>query len=121
MNRKLNSALDLLWPNMDGKLGRKRDRMMIQKHNCQLQQFNLNNTVWVRNYNVSGKWVPGIVVSRTEPVSYVVQDSEGKVRRHVDQLCKCLDEFDAYTVMVPECEGSETSTEASSACHGPVI
>ena len=30
-------------------------------------------------------------------------------------------EFDADTVMVPEREGSETSTEASNACHGPVI
>ena len=30
MNRKLNSALDLLRPNMDGKLGRKREEMMIQ-------------------------------------------------------------------------------------------
>ena len=106
---------------MDGKLGRKREGVMIQHHNCQLQQFNLNNTVWVKNYNVSGKWVPGIVVSRTEPVSYVVQDSEGKVRRHVDQLRKCLDKFDADTVMVPEREGSETSTEASNACLGPVI
>ena len=77
MNRKLNSALNLLRPNMDSKLGRKREEVMIQRH-CQLQQFNLNDTVWVRNYNVSGKWVPGIIVSRTGPVSYVVQVSEGK-------------------------------------------
>ena len=39
------------------------------------------------------------------------------MRHHVDQLCKHLDEFDADTVMVPECEESETSN----ACHGPVI
>ena len=43
------------------------------------------------------------------------------MRCHVDQLRKRLDEFDADTVMVPEREGSETSTETSNACHGPVI
>ena len=41
---------------MDGKLGRKGEEMMIQGHNCQLRQFNLNDTVWVRNYNVSRMW-----------------------------------------------------------------
>ena len=81
----------------------------------------MNDTVCVRNYNVSGKWVPGIIVSRTGPVSYVVQVSRGKVRHHFDQLCKRLDEFDADTVMVPESEGSETSAQASNACHGPVL
>ena len=30
MNHKLNSALDLLIPIMDGKLGRKREKIMIQ-------------------------------------------------------------------------------------------
>ena len=30
------------------------------------------------------------------------------MRCHVDQLHKCLDEFDADTVMLPEREGSET-------------
>ena len=43
------------------------------------------------------------------------------MRHHLDQLRKCLDEFDADTVMVLEREGSETLTEASNACHGPVI
>ena len=44
-------------------------------HNC---QSNLNDTVWViiRNYNASGKWIPSVIVSRTGPVSYVIQVNE---------------------------------------------
>ena len=41
INRKVNSELDLLKPNMDGKLGRRREEMISQQHNCQLRQFNL--------------------------------------------------------------------------------
>ena len=42
-----------------------------------------------RNYSVSSKWVPGIVIGRQGPLSYLVQTERGEWRRHIDQLRAC--------------------------------
>ena len=49
--------------------------------------FTIGEPVWVRNYGAGAKWVQGVIVKQTEPVSYHVQtDSHGLLRKHVDQI-----------------------------------
>ena len=43
--------------------------------------------VMLHNLRDGPKWVPGVVVGRQGPLSYVVQTTEGEVwKRHVDQI-----------------------------------
>ena len=47
----------------------------------------------VRNYCEGSKWVPGVIIENTAPVSYVVKTSDGLVcRRHVDQIREYVSE-----------------------------
>ena len=51
------------------------------------KRFESTGKVWVRNYNGEKKWIPGIVVKKTRPVSYQVKVEHDRVwKRHADQL-----------------------------------
>ena len=49
--------------------------------------FKERDNVWVKNFQAGNKWLPGVINKRTEPVSFVVQMSDGHERPcHQDQL-----------------------------------
>jgi hypothetical protein len=51
------------------------------------REFLVGQRVRVRNLRDGPKWVPGVVVGRQGPLSYVVQTTGGEVwKRHVDQI-----------------------------------
>ena len=55
--------------------------------------FEIGQSVMVRNYREGSKWVPGVIIENTGPVSYVVKTSDGLVwRRHVDQIREYVSE-----------------------------
>ena len=50
------------------------------------KSFHEQEEVWVRDYRGTTKWVRGIVLRRTGPVSYKVQVRGMIWRRHAEQL-----------------------------------
>ena len=51
------------------------------------KEFKAQEKVWVRNYNGEKKWIPGIALKKTGPVSYQVTVEHDRVwKRHADQL-----------------------------------
>ena len=49
--------------------------------------MNVGNNVFVKNYHHGDKWLPGVIQKKTEPVSFVVRLTNGRLRGcHQDQL-----------------------------------
>jgi len=80
MSRRPRTLLTLLNPRLQGpneKYNQKQPRV-----------FGVGDTVWARCYNGRNKWVKGVVVRVTGPLSYQVEVEGGIIRRHVDQMVK---------------------------------
>ena len=50
------------------------------------RSFDIGQSVLVRNLRDGPKWIPGIVIEQTGPVSYKVQVNDQIWHRHTDQL-----------------------------------
>ena len=90
MNRQLKSRLDLIRPDVRRKVEQKQEEQKFY-HDRQVKErnFGLGESVAVENHSklASDKWIPAVVISKTGPVSYVVETQDGqKLRRHVDQI-----------------------------------
>ena len=80
--------MDLLRPDVGGNV---RDQQASQKNRYDSRsasrRFEIDQTVWVRNYREGPSWVQGKVVDQVGPLSYHIQLlSDDLKRRHVDQL-----------------------------------
>lgn len=58
MNRKLNSKLNI---------GTELNKNVFLPNVA--RQFKEDNEVWIRNFSVGGKWIPGTILCRTGPIS----------------------------------------------------
>ena len=89
-HRRLKTRLDLLHPNLMGKV-QKRQLKMKEHHdnNFSGRQLSVGDHVSARNFGHGPKWVSGTVTKVNGPLSYEVQLTHGQiVRRHVDHLMK---------------------------------
>ncbi|XP_061883310.1 uncharacterized protein K02A2.6-like isoform X1 [Entelurus aequoreus] len=128
MGRRPKSRLDLLRPDMKAKVQGKQEKQK-ERHDqhARERQLKPDDCVYVRNFssNNNQQWLPGIILKRSGPVSYVVKLTDGRIfRRHQDHVRLRQDtgsETDSSTefpgagptavgVGSPE---SETRTEAS--------
>ncbi len=65
----------------------------------------------VRDFRHRNKWIPGIVVNKSGPVSYRIRTDSGIVlRRHVDHVTKRLD---PTTQTEPDSTHTDTDTDTS--------
>ena len=73
MNRQLKSRLDLIRPDVRSKV----EEQKFYHHDRQVKErnFGLGESVAVENHSklASDKWIPAVVISKTGPVSYVVE------------------------------------------------
>ena len=77
MNRQLKSRLDLIRPDVRSKVEQKQEEQKFYHHDRQVKErnFGLGESVAVENHSklASDKWIPAVVISKTGPVSYVVE------------------------------------------------
>ncbi|KAG1958833.1 retrotransposable element [Pimephales promelas] len=86
MNRQLTTALDRLHPDYDGDMLR-RQELNAEKCPGTVREFRPKDLVYMRSYTRDSKWMPGIIVDVTGPLSYKVRACDGQMhRQHVDQL-----------------------------------
>jgi hypothetical protein len=89
MGRKLHSHLAIVKPDFRAKVIEKQAaQKRYHDRNVKARQFEMHDKVLVSNYSGRGdKWLPGVVIEITGPVSYKVKlDDERIVKRHVDQI-----------------------------------
>ena len=88
LHRPIRTVMDLIRPSCN-------ERVFHQQSNQQLQHdkrsrsrdFEVGETIMIRNYRGTPKWLTGIVLERCAPLTYQVKTDSGLIwRRHVDQL-----------------------------------
>ena len=88
LGRKMRTRLDLLRPNSSQRVESKQLQQK-QDHDstARSREFTVGDLVSVCNFGQGDKWLPGVVIKRTGPVSFCVAMDQGVVRRcHQDQL-----------------------------------
>lgn len=88
MNRQLRTRLDLLRPNTEVQVTNKQaDQKVTHDQHSRSREFMVGQRVMVRNLRPGPSWIPGTIVERNGPLSYVVQVKGEQVwKRHVEHL-----------------------------------
>jgi hypothetical protein len=88
MGRELKTPMDLLRPNLHTKVELQQQKQKIQHDRKAVQRtLSVGDLVYARNHGSGESWLPGIIVSQTGPVSFIVELSRGGlVRKHQDQI-----------------------------------
>lgn len=121
---KPQTRLSRLKPDVSTSWRKAAERMVKTRPGSVLRDFQVGERVTARNYSRGGKWVAGVILEKTGPVSYKVQINGGIIRRHVDQVRRDgrtedvkRDTCEAPTVLehVPESQSDRARHEASPA------
>ena len=91
--RQLRTRLDLMHPTQIS-TGPNAKEGQSTKDTAKPREFKAGDTVWMRNYSGVEKWISGVVISKTGPLSYVIQARGQKHRRHIDQLKRRVEKDD---------------------------
>lgn len=91
VGRRLRSRLDLLYPEVSSKVEHQQHKQKQQHDSGKpLRKFSVGDKVYAQNFsktNATSKWLAGIVVRVTGPLSYETKLADDSiVRRHVDNL-----------------------------------
>ncbi|KAK3745815.1 hypothetical protein QZH41_005677 [Actinostola sp. cb2023] len=86
--RSLRSHLDLLQPDTEREVQQSQDDQIKQHDkNARARPLAVNDKVLARNYSGQPKWLPGIIIEESGPVSEKIELEDGTImRRHHDQL-----------------------------------
>ena len=88
LRRRLRTRFDLLKPNCEERVLEKQAKQK-EKHDPRTKgrEWHVGQSVMVRNLRPGPNWVPGVIVERAGPLSYVIETEDKQIwRRHVDQL-----------------------------------
>ena len=94
LGRKIRSRLDLLRPDVESRVNEQQAKQKAcHDGNSPFREFFLGQNVMSRNLRNGPDWVPGVIVERLGPLTYLVQVSSGAFwKRHVDQLRTSVDD-----------------------------
>ena len=125
IGRKLRSVLDLLNPNVSGRVeAAQLSQKTTHDKRAQSRSFSLGDVVYARNYGQGTAWEKGTIVDTSGIHNFIVEvNLSGQLtrwKRHVDQLKKCYEDFTAAnnqqqqtdTSSVSEGEEEEKSNES---------
>ena len=87
LGRELRTRLDLLKPSIERQVVEKQATQK-EKHDqhAKEREFHVGQRVMVRNLRPGPAWVPGIIVKRLGPVSFLVEVNGLIWKRHIDHL-----------------------------------
>ena len=86
--RHLRSRMDLLKPNLQKIVQDKQySQMKYREPKSKFRNFEISDTVKVRDYRGHSKWKTGVVIDKTGPTSFLIEVEPGCIwRRHLDQI-----------------------------------
>ena len=88
MGRRPRTLLDLMVPDITSQVHRSQERQKTaHDHGVKPRSFMVGDVVYVKNFRVPPKWIPGVIIAQTGPLSYAVRlDTGVEVKRHVDHV-----------------------------------
>lgn len=102
IGRRPRSRLDLLYPDVRGRVRQRQERQKLDHdRHCRDREFLNGQQVWVWNHSTGPSWVPGVVVRVINSQRFAVQLEDGHIiDRHVDNLKPRISQMDR-PVLVP--------------------
>ena len=88
MGRHLRSHLDFLCPNVAGRVCTKQQKQKVGHDQiAQQRQFHVGDNVFIRNFSLGPKWLPGSILEERGPCSFIIELEDGQnVRQHIDHI-----------------------------------
>eukprot|EP00731_Ephydatia_muelleri_P003073 Em0001g3073a len=88
MGRRPRTLLDLMVPDITSQVHRSQERQKTtHDHGVKPRSFMVGDVVYVKNFRVPPKWIPGVIIAQTGPLLYAVRlDTGVEVKRHVDHV-----------------------------------
>ena len=83
LKRRPRTGLSLITPSLSQRKGASAKTSMKDQR---VRSFGVGDRVMARSFRAGDKWIPGVVVKVTGPLSYHIKIASGVLRRHVDQL-----------------------------------
>jgi len=87
-NCRLRSRLDLVFPDLTGRVHDNQQRQKLARdQHAKFRSFEIGDTVFVRDLPSKKDWLPGTICQIFGPCSYLIRLSDGRtIRRHIDHL-----------------------------------
>jgi hypothetical protein len=120
MGRRIKTHLDQLRPSLKSRVVSAQSHQKLDHDRSTIQRsFNIGDPVFVRNFNCSTPWSPGVAKETRGPLSYTIQCTDGRiVRRHVDHVrtrtTPSTAPEDDFDIPIPTSRTVDQPTEASS-------
>ena len=87
IGRRMLTPLDRLKPDLRHTVDFKKSRQAVyHDQHSRVHLFSINDAVWVKDVNAQRGWLPGTVLRRSGPLSYVIEVNGKSQRRHADHL-----------------------------------
>ena len=104
LKREVRTRLDLLRPSTQTRVCKKQlQQKSDHDQHARARQFSVGDPVMMKNFSSGPDWMPGTVVSRLGPLSYLVETLDNQLsRRHIDHLKSRVIESDISATAVPQ-------------------
>ena len=109
--RRLRSHLDLLHPDTTARVDeQQRKQAEYHDRHARARNFVVGDAVYITNFSVGDRWLPGVVVNKSGPVSFHIELADGRtVRRHLDHVCSRLEKEESLDTPVLGSTSSATA------------
>ena len=110
-NRKVRTRLYLVQPCVATRVVQRQMQQKLNHDHGVVREFRVGDAVNVKHFSTGPKWLPGVVVQVTGPLSYTIRLFDGRViKRHTDDVWSR-----AYQPEMPEERDGEMSESWQSA------
>ena len=117
LGRRPRSRLDLLKPDLSTWIETKQAKQRLTSDSRTVPNYELGDAVYARNFGYGSRWIPGLLVENTGPLSFKIESEGGTIWcRHVDHIRRRLADVEPIInrdlqVEPPVPTESSTSTE----------
>ena len=127
LGRRPRSRLDLLKPDLFTRIETKQAKQRLTSNSRTVPDYKLGDAVYARNFGYGSRWIPGLLVEITGPLSFKIECEGGRIWcRHVDHIRGRLDVVPDVEPIInrdlqvepPVPTESSTSTETQKYCAG---
>ena len=75
--RRLKTALDIIKPSLSNNMEKNR-KMICRAQNRRMREFSNGQEVFIRNFGVGSRWISGVIVNSSGPVTWLIKLEDGK-------------------------------------------
>ena len=85
--RRLQTTLDIIKPSLSNNMEKNHNNMNCRAQNRRMREFSNGQEVFIRNFGVGSRWISGVIVNSSGPLTWLIKLEDGKMLiRHADHI-----------------------------------